>query len=272
MKNLHYLAAATLLLTGGLTVSSCNNDDGDNDQPLIIWSIPLSTKLENPSPSGRSETGLLTMQLYSNNVLTYTFRVNNLTTGDALTMAHFHTGDPVSNGPVILPFPTFEGASGTGQLTLRQSLADSLKVTSNNIYFNVHSTQQPGGLVRGQVNTDIIMAADVDMEGKNEVPPVTTLAKGKALLRLTVGRRLFSKVTVTTPPVGDALTMAHIHRGAAGVNGAILVPLCSNAADFGISKVISVDELTANALRLDKLYTNVHSTAFPAGIIRGQIR
>lgn len=271
MKNKHVFAATALALAGFISFSSCNNDDNDND-PVLIFEIPLSTKLENPAPAGRSETGLLTMQLYADNTLRYSFRVDNLAGGDALTMAHFHTGDPVTNGPVILPFPAWTGNSSNGTLTLRKSLADSLKNRSNDIYFNVHSTQVPSGLVRGTVNSDLLLAETVNLSGVNEVPPVVTTATGVALLRLTVDRKLYSKVTVSNLPGGDALTMAHIHRGAAGVNGNVLVPLCANAADFGISKMTQLDEPTASALRTEALYVNAHSTTWPNGVVRGQIR
>ncbi|WP_119080934.1 CHRD domain-containing protein [Chitinophaga alhagiae] len=263
MKNSRILAAAGLL-----TLAACSKN---NPKPDIIWSIPLSTKLENPTPAGRTETGLLTMQLY-NKTLKYSFRVENLAADDQLTMAHFHTGDPVTNGPIILPFPAFSGTSASGEITLRQSLADSLKSTQNDIYFNVHSTQFPAGLVRGTVNSDIIMAADVEMNGLYEVPPVVTLATGRALVRLTIDRKLYSRVTVEGLPDGETLTAAHIHHGNAGANGAVLVGLCANAADFGISKMIPVDEATASALRTESLYTNVHTNAHPDGVIRGQVR
>lgn len=272
MRNKPFLGISALLVAGLASFSSCHNDDDIDNDPILLFEIPLSTKLENPAPPGRSETGLLTMQLYRDNTLRYNFKVDNLASGDALTMAHFHTGDPVTNGPVILPFPAWTGNTSSGTLTLRQSLADSLKNSSNDIYFNVHSTQYPGGLVRGTVNSDLLLAETINMSGVNEVPPVVTTATGVALLRLTVDRKLYSKVTVSNMPPGDALTMAHIHRGATGVNGAVLVPLAATAADFNISKMTQLDEATAAALRNEALYVNAHSTTWPDGVIRGQIR
>ncbi|MCF6405465.1 CHRD domain-containing protein [Chitinophaga filiformis] len=271
MKNKHVFAMTALALAGLTSISSCKDDD-DNNNIVLEFEIPLSAKMENPAPEGRAETGLLTMRLRANNTLEYSFDVDNLTSGDALTAAHFHAGDPVTNGPVILPFPSWTGTTSSGTLTLRQSLADSLKNASNDIYFNVHSTQNPGGLVRGPVNTDLVLAETINLSGANEVPPVVTTATGIALLRLTDDRRLYSKVTVTNVPVGDALTMAHIHRGAAGANGDVLVTLCATEADFGMSKLTQLDEANANTVRTEALYVNAHSTMWPAGIIRGQIR
>ncbi len=269
MKNKQIIAISALAVTSLLSFS-CSKNDKPN--PDIIWTIPLSAKFENPTPAGRTETGLLTMQLYPNNVLKYSFRVENLASGDQLTMAHFHTGNPVVNGPVILPFPAFTGTSASGEMTIRQTLADSLKDAKNDIYFNVHSTQVASGLVRGTVNSDILVAADVALNGANEVPPVPTVATGRALIRMTVDRKLYSLVTVSNVPVGDAMTAAHIHRGATGANGAVLVGLCANASEFGTPQTKQLDEPTASAVRTDALYVNAHSTAFPNGLIRGQIR
>jgi hypothetical protein len=269
MKNSKTLTVSALAAVALFSVYSCNNDDDPN--PDIIWSIPLSAKFENPAPAGRTETGLLTMQLYGTR-LRYSFKVDNLAAGDQLTMAHFHTGDPVNNGPVIQPFPSFTGTTSSGEMTIRQTLADSLKNTANEIYFNVHSNQVASGLVRGSVNSDYLVAADVDLTGASEVPPVPTVATGKALIRLMIDRKLYSLVTVTGVPPGDAVTMAHIHKGATGANGDVLVGLCASAADFGVAKMTQLDEANANAVRTDPVYVNVHSTLFPNGMIRGQIR
>lgn len=258
----------TVLFLLVITSFSCSK----SSSPDMIFNIPLSTKLENPAPAGRTETGILTMQLYGNHTLKYSFRVDNLAAGDQLTMAHFHAGDPITNGPIILHFPAFSGSSSSGEITIRPSLADSLRYSSNNIYFNVHSSQFPTGLVRGMVNIDIIAAADVPMNGLNEVPPVVTTATGTALIRLTVDRKLYSLVTVADVPVGETLSAAHIHKGAAGVNGAVLIGLCANAADFGIPKMVQLDEATAIAVKNEVLYTNVHTNTHPDGLIRGQIR
>ena len=89
----------------------------------------------------------------------------------------------------------------------------------------------------------------------------------------------------------DMPAAAHIHAGAAGVNGGVLVPLFSTtsppasfsgrlatdvftAADIrplpGATVAISVDSLRV-LLRTGGAYVNVHTVALPAGEIRGQI-
>jgi CHRD domain len=65
-------------------------------------------------------------------------------------------------------------------------------------------------------------------------------------------------------------TAAHIHMGAKGVNGAILVPLCPPCT----SPVSGTSTLTAAEIadmKARKLYVNVHTAKNPNGEIRGQI-
>jgi hypothetical protein len=91
-------------------------------------------------------------------------------------------------------------------------------------------------------------------------------------LRLTADNKLYSKITVSNLEANDALTMAHIHSGAAGANGGVLIGLCSSAADFGVTKMYSPSPTVINSIKADAVYVNVHSTVKASGIIRGQIR
>ena len=76
------------------------------------------------------------------------------------------------------------------------------------------------------------MVADVVLSGLNEVPAVTTTATGIALVRVTANKQMFTRVTVTGLETGDALTAAHIHKAAAGVNGAVMIGICTGAFGF----------------------------------------
>jgi len=200
--------------------------------------------------------------------------VNGLAAGDALVAAHIHAGNVISNGSVVLGLdPMFTGATATGTISnVRSSFVDSLKSDDNELYFNLHSTQQPGGLLRGQLNENIVVAEDVVLLGTNEVVPVTTMATGIAILRLTDRKKLYSRVTVTTLDAGDALMAAHIHTGAAGVNGGVIVTLCANAEDFGVAKMFTLTDPVFTSVKMDAVYVNAHSSIKPGGLVRGQIR
>lgn len=258
-----------IIIVLSLALSSCNNND-DGLMERVYWKLYLNPQSQVPAVD-RPETAIVTMQLLSDNTLSYRIVVSDLVNTDQLTAAHLHAGDPLTNGPIVLNLdPTFSNGVATGSMIIHQSLVDSLVNLSNQIYVNVHSTEHPDGLVRGQVNSDILMAADVVLTGANQVPPITTTASGKALIRLTSDNKLYSNVSVTGLEGSDTLTMAHIHLGAAGVNGAILVTLCNTIADFGINKVNTLNAGDITTLKTASTYVNAHSVAHSTGVVRGQ--
>jgi len=113
-------------------------------------------------------------------------------------------------------------------------------------------------------------AAEVKLtlSGANEVPPVMTSAAGSGTI--TVGDDGAVSGSVTTTGVGG--TAAHIHVGAAGKNGPVIVPLTKDGDTY---KVPAGAKLTAEQLASFKagdLYVNVHSAANPGGEIRGQLK
>lgn len=259
-----------------LTFSACKKDYVTVVPPTLLksWMINLSSKFENPAPAGRSETGMAMLDLYSDSTLKYTINVTGLASGDVLNAAHIHVGNAVTNGAVVLSFnPTFTSGTATSTVNLRKSLSDSLINATSDFYVNVHSTQVGSGLIRGQVDNPVTFAIDVALSGSNEVPAVTTTATGLALLRLTTDKTLFAKITVNTLEATDALSAAHIHTGATGVNGAVIVPLAA-AADFALPflKIPGVSDANIALIQTGQVYVNVHSTTKPGGIIRGQIR
>ncbi len=71
-------------------------------------------------------------------------------------------------------------------------------------------------------------------------------------------------------------TAAHIHRGRAGVNGPIVLPLkAPTAGNHGQSGAcVSGTSTLRSQLKSTptQFYVNVHNTAFPNGAIRGQLR
>jgi CHRD domain len=258
-----------------LLISSCSKSTTPVTPPPTVvkhWDIIMNAKYENPAPAGRSETGTAGLDLYSDNTFKYSIAVTGLASGDALTGSHIHFGDAGSNGPVLLSFnPTFANGAASATLpAIRQTLADSLQ--NSTVYVNVHSTQVPSGLLRGQIDKTIDFAIDVPMVGTNEVPLVATTATGLALLRLTTDKTLYSKLTVASLESNDTLSVAHIHGAAAGANGSVLQGLCTGEADFGVVKSVVLTDVNVTAVKTGAVYVNAHSKRHPGGIVRGQIR
>jgi hypothetical protein len=72
----------------------------------------------------------------------------------------------------------------------------------------------------------------------------------------------------------DAATEAHIHRGAEGSVGAVVVSLSAPGADGVSDSCVSLDPAIASEIALGshRFYVDVHNAAFPGGAIRGQLR
>jgi hypothetical protein len=122
-------------------------------------------------------------------------------------------------------------------------------------------------------------------------PPVETSATGQAVFRLSRdGTELTYRLIVANI---QNVTMAHIHLAPADANGPVVVWLYPDGPpaqllpgrSSGVLAVgtISADDLVGplmgasleeliDALRAGDAYVNVHTTQYPAGEIRGQIR
>ena len=117
------------------------------------------------------------------------------------------------------------------------------------------------------------MKSDVGMghialSGKNEVPPHDSNATGTATVRVGSDR----SVTVNISVSGMTPTAAHIHQGAAGVNGPVIVPLDKTGDNTFASKAdAKMTEAQYEAYRAGNTYLNVHSAKYPAGEIRAQL-
>jgi len=105
------------------------------------------------------------------------------------------------------------------------------------------------------------------MSGDQEVPPVSTTARGGCYGELDQVARRFS--VVCTHNV-DSPAVAHIHRGAAGVNGEILFDVGDPASPIEATWTNMTNGEIADLLA-GNLYLNIHAAGRPAGEIRGQI-
>src|SRR5687768_14753869 len=95
-------------------------------------------------------------------------------------------------------------------------------------------------------------------------------ASGETELRLNSGQEEIC-YTTTAEGLTHPLSGAHIHRAPAGVSGPIVVPF-PTAQGVGSACVPASRELIKEIRQNpEQFYVNVHTTAFPAGAIRGQL-
>jgi CHRD domain len=106
-----------------------------------------------------------------------------------------------------------------------------------------------------------------------EVPKqVVKMAAARGLFKATLsGTTLKWKLTYSH--LTGTATAAHIHLGAKGKAGNVLVPLCGGApaCKSGLTGTITLTSALKSAFGKHLLYVNVHTAKNPAGEIRGQL-
>jgi hypothetical protein len=109
----------------------------------------------------------------------------------------------------------------------------------------------------------------VTLSGDQEVPAVKTSASGGGTITINDDKSVSGSVTTT----GVAGTMAHIHNGAAGKNGPVIIPLTkSGDGTWSVPAGAKLTDAQYAAFEAGDLYVNVHSAANKGGEIRGQLK
>jgi hypothetical protein len=111
---------------------------------------------------------------------------------------------------------------------------------------------------------------EASLSGYNEVPPAQTVASGMVSMRMVADDGLL-EVTFSSANLAGDMTGAHIHMGGLGENGGVGLNLAPAGSSFNATYDITGQSDLVSAMRTGMAYVNVHSTAYPAGEIRGQI-
>lgn len=105
------------------------------------------------------------------------------------------------------------------------------------------------------------------LNGAQEVPVNGSAATGTFAGTYNRNTR---QLTYTVTYQGVAPTSGHIHTGTPGNNGPVVIPFASLASPITGTFTLNAD--LADRLLNNGTYVNIHSAAFPAGEIRGNIR
>lgn len=111
-------------------------------------------------------------------------------------------------------------------------------------------------------------ATKVNLTGSEEVPPVTTSASGSGSFRVGEDGSVSGSVTTT----GVQGTMAHIHQGAKGQNGPVIVPLTKSGDTYTAPSGAKFTPAQLQAFKSGNTYVNVHSDKHKGGEVRGQLQ
>jgi CHRD domain len=145
--------------------------------------------------------------------------------------------------------------------------AELQAITNGLAYVNIHTANNTGGEIRGQI---VPLQLRATLNGASEVPPVTTTATGTGSLTM-IGNQL--SYVVSYSGLAGAATASHIHGPADVAHSAgILVPLNTPTGTSGtISGTLSLTPQVLADVLAGLTYINVHSTTNSGGEIRGQI-
>ena len=134
--------------------------------------------------------------------------------------------------------------------------------------------EPPGSKAKGGKENRALFAV---LTGRKEVGPDNRRGAGDpdgrgSFTAIVDGSQLCFGITVKNI---DTPVAAHIHQARPNRSGSIVVPLTApTAGDPGASSgCVAVDPALAAAIlkHPHKYYANVHTTAFPAGAVRGQL-
>jgi len=123
-------------------------------------------------------------------------------------------------------------------------------------------------LLLGCSTMDANNGVKVALSGSQEVPPVTSQASGSGTITIGADKSVSGSITTS----GVAATAAHIHLGATGKNGPVIIPLAKTADNvWSVGAGAKLTDAQFDSFQAGNLYVNVHSAAHKGGEIRGQL-
>lgn len=109
----------------------------------------------------------------------------------------------------------------------------------------------------------------VTLSGDEEVPPVTTAAKGEGTITVAKDKTVTGSVTTS----GVEGIAAHIHVAEAGKNGPPVITLVKSGDNkWSAPPDAKLTDEQYKSFKAGHLYVNVHSAKNKGGEIRGQLK
>ncbi len=197
-----------------------------------------------------------------------------------ITGVHLHRGTVGVSGDVLLDLSASVQQNGWirgSSTSVSSALIEAL--LSGQVYVNIHTANNPNGEIRGQVWRLLREGFVVSFDGQQQVPPVTTVARGTGIVSIDrTGSSLHYEFVLN----GVIPQAVHFHKGKRGENGDVLFDLSSSfravamagatASGYWTSEDMpAFDAATAEIFFRDSVYVNVHSALYPNGESRGQV-
>lgn len=238
--------------------------------------LQFSAKLTGDQQVPMVDTDGVGVASFSLNATRDTLCVNATVKGltGPLQAIHIHEGMPGMNGDVLvnLSDDIYDNrviATVTGA-DLTPALLEAL--FAGNLYLNTHTEANPAGELRGQITLEKDWSFMTMLDSDQQTMEVESDGTGMAVVNLTRSATKLQVRAVFNDLTGP-IAAAHLHMGAVGTDGGVVVDLYDLIDGNTIEGLISADlpEDLGMMLLDGMIYLNVHTDAFPNGEIRGQL-
>ena len=195
-----------------------------------------------------------------------------------VTAIHIHEAEAGADGGVLVNLSDYLTAGNRVRIALTNSLLPTdlvAKMMMGRTYINAHTADNPAGEIRGQIGleTDWLIRSSLTTDAETHtVDPMGRMPSG--MTTMVLGKNMATiKYRVVLNDLTGAITGAHLHEAATGMDGGVIVDLSSNIMGNTIMGEI---DLASNADLVSKImagnvYINVHTAANAAGEVRGQL-
>ncbi len=247
---LHVVALiATLLVTLGT--------GGATAEKLYYGGVLSGAQVPTPTGSPALGGGRFIIDTDAN---TLTYHISFVGLVGAEIAAHIHgPADPGATGSILHTLPAGNPKVGTWSYT--EGLEGD--ILGGKTYVNIHTAVFPSAEVRCQISP-----LNAELDGMQEVPPVTTSGRGWGVFQIDTVANELSFYIDLGGLVGTE-TGAHIHGPALhGSNAGVAFALPSGRPKVGAWTYMEAEE---EGILNGHYYVNIHTTASPTGEIRGQI-
>src|SRR5947199_8978718 len=136
-----------------------------------------------------------------------------------------------------------------------------------------------GSVASAKSDLGVICVLHAKLAAKNETPATTSVAKGHTLIKVRNDGTIQFKTQINNKQ-HETFILGHIHQAPVGVAGPVVVPLfvppalptsARHIKQSGVATPIAPTTGAAICQNRSAYYVNYHTTAFPAGAIRGQL-
>lgn len=272
-----------LLLVGALCASVLQSQ-----AQVVTLRATLSGAQEVPAVNSPGKGEAIMFYDLASNTFDLVVALEDLT--NTIRDSHIHEAPAGVNGQVKAPLgdeanyqrvgnrinATFRGVKYTG---------DRNQVLRSGLYYNVHTPQNTGGEIRGQlIPQPVRLVANLDVAQEAASNPTINFSNvnsfgGAVLLfdpvtnKLSIRHSLFNYV--------NTFTNSHVHEAPPGQNGGTRIDLGTSATAgsynstnghiAGAHENLDVPAAVVMPLVMGGTYLNYHSNVFPGGQLRGQI-